>query len=134
MRADDWEALSRTIYGESRGESYIGQIAVAWVVKNRAAKPSWWGKTIEEVCFKPSQFSCWNHGDPNLDVIHAATPNVETYLRAMGIAALVIAGNIPDPTEGATHYHSTGIGPPLWSEKMAKTVVIGHHQFYKDTP
>lgn len=132
MRADDWEALARTIYGESRGEPYEGQVAVAWVVKNRAARPSWWGKTIEEVCFKPKQFSCWNHGDPNLDVIHAATPNVPNYLRAMGVAALVIMGDLPDPTQGATHYHSDGIRTPLWAESLKHTVTIGHHKFYRE--
>lgn len=128
MRADDWEALARTVYGEARGEPFEGQVGVAWVVKNRASKPGWWGRTIEEVCFRAKQFSCWNPDDPNLRVIHAATPNVESYLRAMGVAALVMSGNLPDPTRGATHYHHVGI-KPLWSEKMRETVTIGHHKF-----
>lgn len=107
---------------------------MAWVVKNRAAKPSWWGRSIEDVCFKPSQFSCWNHGDPNLDIIHAATPNVPAALRAMGVAALVMSDNLADPTGGATHYHAIRSDGrvPLWAEKIRPTVIVGHHQFYRE--
>jgi len=57
--------MAKTVWGEARGESVKGQIAVAWVIKNRADNPRWWGKTIEEVCLKKYQFSCWLESDPN---------------------------------------------------------------------
>jgi hypothetical protein len=47
--------------------------AVAAIVLNRvrAGQPARFGSTIEEVCKKPMQFSCWNPGtDPN----HLAMP------------------------------------------------------------
>ena len=37
----------------------------AWVIRNRADNPRWWGNDITDVCLKKYQFSCWNHNDPN---------------------------------------------------------------------
>lgn len=36
-----------------------GELAVASVIANRAAKPGWWGRDIRSVCLAPAQFSCW---------------------------------------------------------------------------
>jgi len=56
---DKVDVLTRTVYGEVRGESEAGQAAVAWVIRNRVAKGrAQMGKTIKDVCLKPSQFSC----------------------------------------------------------------------------
>ena len=43
--SSDLDALTRVVYGEARGESDEGKIAVAWVVKNRCAKS---GKSIKD--------------------------------------------------------------------------------------
>lgn len=137
MLQNDYDAMRRTIYGEARNQSLEGQIAVAWVIKNRAAAPGWWGSTIESVCFKPWQFSCWNKNDPNLEKIRAASENSPAFIRASGVAALTLLGDLPDPTQGATSYHTiqapvgTKLWPPDWAAKLEKTVVIGDHIFYR---
>lgn len=59
------DTLTKTIWGEARGEGREGMIAVAWVILNRASIGGWWGNSIETVCLKPWQFSCWNANDPN---------------------------------------------------------------------
>ncbi|MDY6408142.1 MAG: cell wall hydrolase [Pseudomonadota bacterium] len=59
------EILAKTLYGEARGEGISGLEAVANVILNRVKHPCWWGKSIQEVCLKPMQFSCWNTDDPN---------------------------------------------------------------------
>ena len=59
--------LARTLWGEARGESLAGQIAVAWTIRNRVDDgntKSWWGEGYAGVCQKPYQFSCWKN-DPN---------------------------------------------------------------------
>ena len=57
----DIDTLARTLFGEARGELYGGRVAVANVIINRAASQvTWWGNTVEEVCRKPKQFSCWD--------------------------------------------------------------------------
>lgn len=43
----DREILARTLWGEARGESLSGQIAVAWTIRNRVndgKDKSWWGE------------------------------------------------------------------------------------------
>lgn len=57
--------LGLLIYGEARGEGVIGQIAVGEVVLNRIQKDK--ANTLEEVCLKPLQFSCFNRGNKSLD-------------------------------------------------------------------
>ena len=124
--------MARTIFGEARGESTNGQVAVAWVIRNRADQPSWWGRTITEVCRKPFQFSCWDPGDPNLHVIQAASESDPHFLKALGVAALVILRELSDPTGGATHYVATSIEPPDWTKQLVPTAHIGGHQFYRE--
>ncbi|HSO43463.1 MAG TPA: cell wall hydrolase, partial [Rhodospirillales bacterium] len=52
-------ALAATIWGEARGESEEGKLAVASVIANRATRPGWWGRDIRSVCLATAQFSCW---------------------------------------------------------------------------
>ena len=77
MRISDSDLMimAKTIWGEARGESYSGQVAVAWVIRNRAERGGWWGNTIREVCLKDQQFSCWNHNDCNRAQIDSLSPN-----------------------------------------------------------
>jgi N-acetylmuramoyl-L-alanine amidase len=128
----DHLTLAKTIWGEARGEGFAGMVAVAWVVRNRAARGGWWGESISGVCLKPLQFSCWNSDDPNRDRLDHVTIDTPEYLRATGVAAIVITGDIPDPTNGATNYHTKVIHPP-WADKMTKVAEIGNHVFYRES-
>lgn len=138
---EDWDIAGRTVFGEARGQESLGQIAVAWVIRNRAEHPSWWGHTLSEVCKKPWQFSVWNAGDPNLPIIQAAHGGQPLFRRAMGFVALVLSGDFADPTDGATHYHTVQspeldqAWPPAWTRNpdhpMKKTTTIGAHTFYR---
>ena len=51
--------VSEMIYHEARSESFIGQVAVANVAYNRAAKS---GKSVCKEIHKPKQFSFFNKG------------------------------------------------------------------------
>lgn len=131
VRPEDHDTLARTIWGEARGESFNGQIAVAWVVLNRLAKGGY-GTTIEEVCKKPWQFSCWNTSDPNRAKIENLVDEDHDFFRAKGIAALVMTKDFSDPTDGSTNYFADSIDPPSWSRQMVPTVTIGRHRFFRD--
>lgn len=132
---DPVDTLARTIWGEARGEPLRGQEAVAAVVMNRVAfarnRPKfWWGTTIETVCRKRWQFSCWNENDPNrskLMTVAAGDLGFDTCLR---IARRAIAGVLADPTGGATHYHNSSV-EPLWAQGRAPIAEIGSHLFYR---
>lgn len=125
------DTLARTIYGEARGESVRGKEAVAAVVMNRVRRPGWWGRSVEEVCRRPWQFSCWNDNDPNCVKIQRVKDDDRVFRICVRIARRAIAGVIDDPTKGATHYHVRGMLPP-WARKLAPSAEIGNHLFYND--
>lgn len=130
------DILTRTLWGEARGEPDKGLIAVAWTIRNRADDPKWWGSNIETVCLKPKQFSCWNKGDPNYPYLMGLRSiPARDYVRMREAAISVIDGHQSDPTGGATHYHAKSMrNYPGWTLGATMTVVIGGHVFYRDVP
>lgn len=126
----DVDTLWRTIWGEARGETLGGKIAVAHVILNRVRLQSWMGKTIRGVCRKPWQFSCWNRNDPNREKMLKAKPS--DALECLFAATGALSGHLTDPTRGATHYYAfRAIQPPKWASKLKKTAQIGGHIFMK---
>lgn len=124
-------ALATGVWGEARGESRTGKIAVAWVVKNRA-EAQWRGKsTYAEVLTDPLQFSAYNTNDPNLKKM--AMPWVHDFpgwLECLGVAFGVHQGTIPDPTHGSNHYHAKSVAP-TWAAHLEQTNEIGNHVFFR---
>lgn len=130
------DILTKTLWGEARGEPYKGLVAVAHVILNRARKPGWWGSSIETVCLKQWQFSCWNKSDPNYAYLSGlkAIPGRD-YVRCRDAALAAVQGHETDPTGGATHYYATALrNPPAWARGAKMTVAIGGHVFFKDVP
>ncbi len=133
----DVDVLARTIFGEARGELVRGQEAVAAVIINRVRRARdrngryWWGTTVETVCLRDWQFSCWNADDPNRRKIETVTPENRTFQTCLRVARRAVSGTLKDPTDGATHYHARGVRPP-WSRRRAPCAEIGRHQFYND--
>lgn len=141
FRDVDVLTLARTLWGECRGEPRDGQIAVAWVIRNRAEHPGWWSRrrgddipddTIEAVCLDPHQFSCW--WDRQLDRV--STRTITQLGTLYQIALDVLNDQLPDPTDGADHYHTIlrpeGVKtwPPAWARhNVGKRV--GSHLFYR---
>ena len=116
--SSDLNLLSRLIYGEARGESYTGQVAVGAVVLNRV-KSSSFPNTIAGVIYQSGAFDVVSDGQINL------TPNSTAKKAAQD------ALNGWDPTYGAIYYFnpSTATNKWIWSRPM--TVTIGKHGFCK---
>ncbi len=128
------DILARTIWGEARGESLHGKEAVANVILNRVRKAKtsgrfWWGNTIEEVCLKSYQFSCWNENDVNYRKLLAVDHEDPNFAVCLRIARRAVNGLIEDRTGVADHYHAIGINPK-WTEGLVPTTEIGNHIFY----
>ena len=139
--ADDLDVLTRTIWGEARGEGPLGKKAVGWTIRNRVemdlhndGKPDWWGEGYRGVCTCKWQYSSWNANDPNSPYLRGDKPIPPAeYLACQDAARMVLEGD-PDPTDGATHYYATSIKEPAWAKVAHITCIIGHHKFYKDVP
>ncbi|MGE5477060.1 MAG: cell wall hydrolase [Bacteroidales bacterium] len=125
------DILARTLWGEARGESVRGIEAVAAVVVNRVRRGGWWGNSVETVCRKPMQFSCWNAGDPNRAKLEQVDESDRQFRICLRIARRAIAGSVDDPTGGATHYHVRGL-LPVWARGRDPSAEIGNHLFYND--
>ena len=122
------DVVARTLWGEARGEGVAGQIAVAWVIRNRVhdANPrSWWGEGYIGVCHKSWQFSCWNPGDPNYPYLSGARPIPQAqWAQALAVAEQVIAGRttmhcaFPHRQPGPPQRHVRGCSAVMRSSRM----------------
>jgi N-acetylmuramoyl-L-alanine amidase len=134
----DRVVLALLVYGESRGEPLLGQIAVACVVRNRLklavnTAPRW-----RDVCLAPKQFSCFNKDDANYPTVLLAAdilmtrPLASDLQQALWIADGIISGACQDVTAGSVNYLTTQLlesKPPSWARNKPINVVIGHHSF-----
>jgi N-acetylmuramoyl-L-alanine amidase len=141
----DLDVVARTLYGECRGERLDGQIAVAWVIRNRATwdalhdghpEHEWWGVSPADVCQHKYQFSCWLPSDPNSERLHDPKLSEDRVYRfLLQLAADVFADKHPDPTNGATHYKVWNTRAS-WDATCAghEGVRIGAHLFFNLGP
>jgi len=138
----DDRLLALTIYGEARGESREGKIAMASVVLERVEHRNWDGRTVKEVCLMPWQFSCFLPGDPNFPQLARIAEDFDAALGKSAalvichdIARGVLDGRIPrDPIVAATHavQYCTVDCRPKWAAKMREVAQIGRHIFYAE--
>lgn len=125
--------MASALFFESRGETVEGQIAVAHVILNRVKDPRYPnnvcdviyqarkknGKILKHKC----QFSFYCDGHPE------KVSDQKAFFWAKAIATAVMAG-LPDPTNGATHYHTKAVNPD-WRINKKHTATIGNHIFYR---
>lgn len=114
----DVALLARLIYGEARGESYVGQVAVGAVVMNRI-KSSSFPNTMSGVIYQRYAFTAVDDGQINL------TPDATAKKAAQD------AMNGWDPTYGAIYYYNPATATSGWIFTRATTVTIGNHVFAK---
>ena len=108
--------LARLIYGEARGESYVGQVAVGAVVMNRIKSASF-PNTMAGVIYQSYAFTAVDDGQINL------TPNATAKKAAQD------AMNGWDPTYGALYYYNPATATSAWIFTRKTTVTIGNHVF-----
>lgn len=130
----DLDVMTATVWGEARGEARVGQVAVAWVIRNRAENPRWWGRNIREVCLKSYQFSCWNPNDPNYKKIISPDLKKEfNYSLIREVCQEVLdADKLQDLSNNADHYCVTSIIHLVkWAKGKTPVALIGHHSFFR---
>ncbi|WP_066047543.1 spore cortex-lytic enzyme [Robertmurraya korlensis] len=115
---NDIQLMANAVYGEARGEPYIGQVAVAAVILNRVQSATF-PNTVSGVIFEPRAFTAVADGQIWL------TPNENAK------KAVMDAMNGWDPTGNAIYYFNpdTATSGWIWSRPQIKR--IGKHIFCK---
>jgi spore germination cell wall hydrolase CwlJ-like protein len=139
---DAMKALALTMWGEARNQGSAGMRAVGHVIKNRAESnhPGVFGGTnIEDVAYAPKQFSAWNKGDPNrdmmlsIDELQPGDPGYDEWQEAQELAANILSGRDSDNTNGSLYYHTKAVNPN-WAKRIDPVKQIGDHLFYNEIP
>ena len=110
--------LARAIHSEARGESYMGQVAVAAVIINRLESPLF-PKSIRAIIFQPGAFTAVSDGqfwlEPSALAFKAAKDALEGW----------------DPTNGAIYYYNPKKSTSRWIFSRPIVARIGEHLFAK---
>ncbi|MFV2047129.1 spore cortex-lytic enzyme [Metabacillus sp. YM-086] len=115
---NDIQLMANAVHGESRGEPYIGQVAVAAVILNRVESQTF-PNTVSGVIFEPLAFTAVADGQIWL------TPN-ETSKKAV-----LDAINGWDPTGNAVYYFNPDTATSSWIWGRPQIKQIGKHIFCK---
>lgn len=117
---EDYELMAKIVYGESKGEPFLGKVGVASVILNRLYDPNF-PKTVEGVVYQKNAFSCISGGNINRE------PDEECY-RAVDEA---LKGN--DPTSESVYFYNPECSSSSWILKCPKkcSVKIGNHIFFR---
>lgn len=115
---NDISLMANAVYGEARGEPYIGQVAVAAVILNRLESASF-PNDVAGVIFEPRAFTAVADGQIWL------TPD-ETARKAV-----IDAINGWDPTGNALYYFNPETATSEWIWTRPQILQIGKHIFCK---
>ncbi len=134
--------LAAALYFEARGESRLGQIAVAQVIINRVRSRHypdsicgvvWQNAHMRNRC--QFSFTC----DGRIDWVQEKRAWARAVAIAGGCLSKIGSGSVPhavnpvdrldENTQRSTHYHANRI-TPSWSKKLVRMRTIGRHIFY----
>lgn len=113
---NDIRLMANAVHGESRGEPYIGQVAVAAVILNRVNSANF-PNTVSGVIFEPGAFTAVADGQIWL------TPNEASK------KAVIDAINGWDPTGEALYYFNPATATSGWIWGRPQIKRIGKHIF-----
>lgn len=112
----DLYLLSCCVYGEARGESYTGKVAVAAVILNRVAS-SKFPNSISGVIYQQGAFTCVSDGQINLGTNDECTRAAQDALNGW------------DPSGGALYYFNPATATSKWIWSRPQITTIGKHIF-----
>ena len=115
---EEFELLARVISAESRGEPYIGQVAVGAVILNRVEHPSF-PDTLKDVVYQKGAFSCVYDGQINKEITESAYNAARDAMKGA------------DPSGGAIYFYNPKTATNKWLDSRAVIIQIGAHVFCK---
>lgn len=118
ISANDLKLMANAVYGEARGEPYIGQVAIAAVILNRIRHPGF-PKTPAGVIFEPGAFTAVADGQIWLTPNATAKKAVQDALKGW------------DPSGHAIYYFNPATATSAWIWSRPQIKRIGNHIFCK---
>jgi len=118
----DMECLAGAIYFESKGEPLAGQLAVAHVIRNRAASGRF-ASTVCGVIHQRGQFSFVRGGS-----FPPIARSSRAWTEAVGVAHVAANDLWASPVERALFFHARRVSPG-W--RLARVGTVGNHVFYR---
>lgn len=112
----DLYLLSCCVYGEARGESYTGKVAVAAVILNRVKSASF-PNTVSGVIYQSGAFTCVSDGQINMGTNDECTRAAQDALNGW------------DPSGGALYYFNPATATSKWIWSRPQITTIGKHIF-----
>lgn len=112
----DYQLLARLISAESRGEPFVGQVAVGAVVLNRVDSPLF-PNTIAGVIYQPGAFTCLTDGQFNQPVASSAYRAAQNAINGW------------DPSNGSLYYYNPATAISQWIRTRPILLRIGKHVF-----
>jgi len=128
-RARAQHCLTLAVYYEAATEPDAGQRAVAQVVLNRVAHPTY-PDTVCGVVFQGSERTTGCQFSFTCDGALARKPAKMWWDRAAAVARQALTGAVYAPVGLATHYHTVQIHP-YWADSLDTVGTIGAHRFYR---
>jgi len=123
MTKTDLYWLSKNIYYEARGESFLGQVMIGFVTLCRL-EDGRWGNSIKSVVTAPHQFSWY-------DKHKKAIPrNKKAWNIAKKAAWWAVFAFSAVDKHDILYYHNNTI-TPRWAKRLEKVVVLENHIFYE---
>ncbi|MEO1729980.1 MAG: cell wall hydrolase [Pseudomonadota bacterium] len=123
------DCLAQAVWYEAASESEAGQRAVAQVVLNRVAHPSW-PASVCGVVYEGSSRSTGCQFSFTCDGSLNRKTGGDGWRRAQKIAREALGGKVYAPIGHATHYHTLWVDP-YWADSLAHVGTIGAHRFYR---
>jgi N-acetylmuramoyl-L-alanine amidase len=120
-----------TIWGEARGESYEGKVAVGEVIRNRVKRKYNGDGSIPGTVLRKFQFSCWNTEDPNRILMSKLDDSTDLVKECINAWKDSESTNL---TKGAVLYCNLKVVSfiPSWAMPNKQCAVVGSHTFYND--
>ena len=115
---NDLNLLSHLVYGEARGEPYVGMVAVAASVMNRVSD-SRFPNSISGVIYQSGAYTCVADGQINLGFDDNSKKAAQDAINGW------------DPTSGCIYYFNPNTATSAWIWSRPQVLTIGKHIFCK---
>lgn len=124
LNPDEIYCVAKAVYSESRGEPVMGQVAVAWGIKNRITSKDFPATACGVIYDEKHAVQFPHIKQVKIDY---SSPEWES---AVEVAGFVWAGFVDDPIDGMRFWYAPKkASKPTWT-RFAQQRRIGSHVFY----